>query len=30
MYVSGDWTVAIGGNRAVLVETTKADFNKLL
>jgi roadblock/LC7 domain-containing protein len=29
MYAGGDWTVAIGGNRGVFVETAKADFNKL-
>lgn len=29
MYAGGDWTVAIGGNRGVFVETSKADFNKL-
>jgi roadblock/LC7 domain-containing protein len=28
-YSGGDWTVAIGGNKGVFVETTKADFNKL-
>ena len=28
-YSGGDWTVAIGGNRGVFVETAKADFNKL-
>jgi roadblock/LC7 domain-containing protein len=28
-YSGGDWTVAIGGNRGVFVETTKADFNQL-
>ena len=29
MYAGGDWTVAIGGNRGVFVETAKADFNEL-
>jgi roadblock/LC7 domain-containing protein len=29
MYAGGDYTVAIGGNRGVFVETAKADFNKL-
>jgi roadblock/LC7 domain-containing protein len=29
MYAGGDWTVAIGGNKGVFVETAKADFNKL-
>jgi roadblock/LC7 domain-containing protein len=28
-YSGGDWTVAIGGNRGVFVETAKADFNNL-
>lgn len=28
-YSGGDWTVAIGGNTGVFVETAKADFNKL-
>ena len=28
-YTGGDWTVAIGGNRGVFVETSRADFNKL-
>jgi roadblock/LC7 domain-containing protein len=28
-YCGGDWTVAIGGNIGVFVETSKADFNKL-
>jgi len=28
-YSGGDWTVAIGGNKGVFVETSKADFNKL-
>ena len=28
-YTGGDWTVAVGGNRGVFVETSKADFNKL-
>jgi roadblock/LC7 domain-containing protein len=29
MYTGGDWTVAIGGDRGVFVETAKADFNQL-
>jgi roadblock/LC7 domain-containing protein len=29
MYAGGDWTVAIGGNKGVFVETAKADFNRL-
>ncbi|HEY0664870.1 MAG TPA: DUF2173 family protein, partial [Gallionella sp.] len=29
MYAGGDYTVAIGGNRGVFVETAKADFNRL-
>jgi roadblock/LC7 domain-containing protein len=29
MYAGGDWTVAVGGNRGVFVETAKADFNEL-
>jgi roadblock/LC7 domain-containing protein len=28
-YSGGDWTVAIGGNRGVFVQTAQADFNKL-
>ncbi len=28
-YSGGEWTVAIGGNRGVFVETAKADFNNL-
>jgi roadblock/LC7 domain-containing protein len=28
-YRGGDWTVAVGGNRGVFVETARADFNKL-
>ena len=28
-YSDGDWTVCIGGNRGVFVETAKADFNRL-
>ena len=28
-YSGGQWTVAIGGNRGVFVETAKADFNQL-
>jgi roadblock/LC7 domain-containing protein len=29
MYAGGDWTIAIGGNRGVFIETAKADFNAL-
>lgn len=29
MYAGGSYTVAVGGNRGVFVETAKADFNKL-
>jgi roadblock/LC7 domain-containing protein len=29
MYAGGDWTVAIGGNKGVFIDTTKADFNQL-
>jgi roadblock/LC7 domain-containing protein len=29
MYAGGDWTVAIGGNKGVFIETTKADFDQL-
>ncbi len=29
MYAGGDWTVAIGGNKGVFIETSKADFNQL-
>lgn len=29
MFAGGDYTVAVGGNRGVFVETPKADFNKL-
>ncbi|WP_265581157.1 hypothetical protein [Methanofollis aquaemaris] len=29
MYSGGDWTVVMGGNRCVFVETAKADFNHL-
>lgn len=29
MYAGGDWTVAIGGNKGVFVETAKADFSQL-
>ncbi len=29
MYAGGDWTVAVGGNRGVFVDTAKADFNEL-
>lgn len=28
-YSGGDWTVAIGGNRGVFVETARTDFNQL-
>ena len=28
-YSGGDYTVAIGGNKGVFVETAKADFNQL-
>ena len=28
-YSGGKWTVAVGGNRGVFVETAKADFNQL-
>jgi len=28
-YSGGDWTVAIGGNKGVFVETVKADINQL-
>lgn len=28
-YTGGDWTVAVGGNKGVFVETAKVDFNKL-
>jgi roadblock/LC7 domain-containing protein len=28
-YSGGEWTVAIGGNRGVFIETAKADFNRL-
>ena len=28
-YARGDYTVAIGGNKGVFVETAKADFNQL-
>jgi roadblock/LC7 domain-containing protein len=28
-YSGGDWTVAVGGQRGVFVETAKADFNRL-
>jgi roadblock/LC7 domain-containing protein len=28
-YSGGEWTVAVGGNRGVFVETAKADFNRL-
>ena len=29
MYAGGEFTVAVGGDRGVFVETAKADFNKL-
>ncbi|MCX7016502.1 MAG: DUF2173 family protein [Candidatus Sumerlaeota bacterium] len=29
MYCGGDYTVCIGGNRGVFIETAKADFNQL-
>ncbi len=29
MYAGSDWTVAVGGNRGVFIETAKADFNQL-
>lgn len=29
MYAGGDWTVAIGGNQGVFIETAKADFKQL-
>lgn len=29
MYAGGEWTVAIGGNKGVFVQTSKADFNQL-
>ncbi|MGH2495658.1 MAG: DUF2173 family protein [Ktedonobacteraceae bacterium] len=28
-YSGGDWTVVIGGNRGVFVQTAQADFNQL-
>ena len=28
-YSGGEWTVAVGGNKGVFIETVKADFNKL-
>jgi len=28
-YSGGDWTVAVGDNKGVFIETAKADFNKL-
>jgi roadblock/LC7 domain-containing protein len=28
-YPSSDWTVAVGGNKGVFIETAKADFNHL-
>ena len=29
MYSGGDWTLVVGGNQGVFVETAKADFNEL-
>ncbi|WP_220681598.1 DUF2173 family protein [Methanofollis formosanus] len=29
MYSGGDWTVIMGGNRCIFIETTKVDFNHL-
>lgn len=29
MYSGGDWTVVIGGNKAIFAETSKADLTKL-
>jgi len=29
MFAGGEYTVALGGNRGVFVETSKADFNQL-
>ena len=29
MYAGGEWTVAVGGNKGVFVQTAKADFNRL-
>ena len=28
-YSGGDWTVAVGGDRGIFIETEKADFNQL-
>ncbi len=28
-YSGGEWTVAVGGNKGVFIETAKADFNQL-
>ena len=28
-YSGGEWTVAVGGNRGVFIETARADFNQL-
>jgi roadblock/LC7 domain-containing protein len=28
-YSGGEWTIAVGGNRGVFIETAKADFNRL-
>jgi roadblock/LC7 domain-containing protein len=28
-YSGGEWTVAVGGNKGVFIETAKADFNRL-
>jgi roadblock/LC7 domain-containing protein len=30
MYSGGDWTIMISGTRGVFVESSKADFEKLL
>ena len=29
MFAGGDWTVAVGGNKGVFVQTAKADLNQL-
>lgn len=29
MFAGGDWTVCVGRNRGVFIETSKADFNKV-
>jgi roadblock/LC7 domain-containing protein len=28
-YSGGEWTIAVGGNKGVFIETAKADFNTL-